>query len=112
MILNYDISTPPISSGKQWKPGAEVFVVLEKKGQYHEAIGVSIERPSIESHQKIVRGKIDDHWRSRITYGIERYFVPEGKGTPSFTNMVVQVAVDPQEKLNIKKLILDGKPYP
>jgi uncharacterized membrane-anchored protein len=49
---------------------------------------------------------------NRITYGIERYFVPEGRGTPRFQLMEVEAAVSPAHRLYIKRVLLDGRPYP
>ena len=48
----------------------------------------------------------------RIDYGIGKYFVPEGQGTPRFKLMEVEVSVSPAHRLYIKRVLLDGKAFP
>ncbi len=111
MILNYDISSVFDAAGFQ--PGQEVFVILEKRGEFHEAVGVSESMPPVSAHQRVARGTIKSSWGGkRVEYGIEQFFVPEGKGTPSSRNITVQVVLSPQHRLNIKTVLADGKPYP
>jgi len=47
-----------------------------------------------------------------VAYGIEKYFVPEGKGSPRFKAMEVEVSVSPAHRLYIKRVLLDGKAFP
>jgi hypothetical protein len=67
--------------------------------------------------QVLVRGDLGYTWDggapgSDIRYGIEKYFVPEGKGTPRFKLLEVEVSVSPAHRLYIKRVLLDGKAFP
>lgn len=117
MILGYDVSTVPKPPGDQ-NLGyyADLFVVLEKRGLYHEAARTSLTEPAnLEPGQIWVRGTADPSaqpGKVQVTYGIEQFFVPEGKGTPSFKDLAVRASVSPDHRLYIREVLLDGRPYP
>lgn len=116
MILDYDISHIALPEGEE-KPaaGSELFVVLEKRGEVHEVAWISSEEPEVEPGQVWVRGRVDgfpEERRVYLHYGIEQYFVPEGKGTPQFEKLLVKAVVSPDHRLYIRELLLNGKPYP
>ena len=85
VILGYDISRfPPGSVLGSWAPqdppettGREVYVELlpEADGRHHAGGAVSVERPA---SGKFIRGRIAG--RGQIVFGIESFFVQEGKG--------------------------------
>ncbi|MES2693192.1 MAG: GDYXXLXY domain-containing protein [Verrucomicrobiota bacterium] len=116
MILGYEIGRPPASVTA--KEGFDdVWVLLEKREGYHAIVEASATRLTPKAGQVLVRGTLGPEWRrgaggQRISYGIERYFVPEGKGTPRFTRMEVEASVSPEHRLYIRRLLLDGKSYP
>lgn len=116
MILGYDVSTVPTPPGDQnLGYRADLFVVLEKRGLYHEAARTSLTEPAnLEPGQIWVRGTVDrfDDKTVGINYGIEQYFVPEGMGTPDFKRLEARVSVAPDHRLYIRQLLLDGRPYP
>lgn len=122
MILNYDISTVKLPSdtrvGKDGPPaGAEVWVLLEKKGDYFEVAEASLTRLDARPGRVLARGTIPRDIRgrpgdTRVNYGIEQYFVPEGKGTPTFKLMEIELSVSPEHRLYIRRVLLDGVPYP
>ena len=43
---------------------------------------------------------------------IESFFVPEGKGTPKYKTREVEVSVSPGHRLQIRRMVVDGKAYP
>lgn len=47
----------------------------------------------------------------RIDYGIGRYYVPEGKGTPR-GKVTARVSITPWCRALIREVYLDGTPYP
>jgi uncharacterized membrane-anchored protein len=47
-----------------------------------------------------------------LRFGIERYYVPEGRGTPKFKTIQVEAALSPAHWLYVKRVLLDGAPYP
>lgn len=75
--LNYGVSTVPgrTLEGDRLEKGKRYYVILEKRGKhYFEATGVSQRKPE---DGIFLLGK----WRSnRMEYGIEEFFVPEGRG--------------------------------
>ena len=115
MILRYDISTAPLPPGTA--AGSPVWVLLEQKGAYHEVVRAATEPLAAGPGQVLVRGDLGYTWNdgapgSDIRYGIEKYFVPEGKGTPRFQLMEVEVSVSPAHRLYLKRVLLDGKAFP
>ncbi|MEC0181267.1 GDYXXLXY domain-containing protein [Paenibacillus peoriae] len=82
VILNYDISTPPSSSmtplqEKDWKRG-KVKVVLSPGSQgVYIANRLYQDGEKLANHEIVLNGQWDG---SRIQYGIENYFIPEGTG--------------------------------
>jgi len=122
MTLGYEINSAPISdtvtrSGVNRPTGGDAWVVLEERDGYHVVAKASSERLSPGAGQVLVCGTFGYNARAsgetvRIDYGIERYFVPEGKGSPHFKKVEVEVSVSPAHRLSIKRVLLDGKAYP
>lgn len=122
MTLNYEISTVKLpndaKAGKDGPPaGADVWVLLEKKGNYFEVAQASLAPLDPRPGRVLARGTIAHDFRgragdTRVIYGIERYFVPEGKGTPAFKLMEIELSVSPEHRLYIRRVLLDGVAYP
>lgn len=120
MTLNYEISRVKLPGLKDpvQNSGADVWVVLEQRGRFHEVVSASLTRPEAKPGQILVRGNLGYDWRgagqevARVNYGIEKYFVPEGKGTPRFKEMAVEVSVSPENHLYIRRVLLDGHAFP
>jgi uncharacterized membrane-anchored protein len=106
MILGYEIADVKLPEADG---ATEYWVVLEKRGGHHAAVRASVDEPTLAPGQIAVRGTRD--WRG-LEFGIEHYYVPEGKGTPRFKTLEVEAAVSPAGNLYIKRLLLDGAPYP
>lgn len=113
MILRYEISavTPPAP-----RPGddpstrnAEFWVTLEPRDGTYFARAASWNEPVLTPGQFAVKG-----WPGKrgVAYGIENYYVPEGKGTPRFTTIEVDAVVGPAHRLYLKRVLVDGKAYP
>jgi uncharacterized membrane-anchored protein len=115
MTIGYDINSTTFSDGTP-KPiiGGDVWVLLEQREKYFVIAKASRERVPPEPGQVLVRatGGFNSGANTRITYGIERYFVPEGKGSPRFKLMEVEASVSPAHRLYIKRVLLDGQAYP
>jgi len=121
VILNYAISTIPNErvADRDLDTAAdstEVFVTLEKKGAFHEAVSVSRTLPPGET-RPVIRGRVDSSWMPgplrgslRVKYGIERYFVREGTGEPTGT-LTVEASVSTGGEASIREVFVDGKPY-
>jgi uncharacterized membrane-anchored protein len=48
----------------------------------------------------------------QISYGIERYYVPEGKGKQVPRDLYAEIVIQPGGTAQLKKLYSDGKPWP
>ena len=122
MTLRYDISDVDVEGAKSGglanrDAGKEVWLLLEKRDRYHVVVQASYRALEPKPGRVLARGQVSAGWgglpgRTRIDYGIERYFVPEGKGTPTFKLMEVEAAVSPAHRLYIKRVLLDGRAYP
>ena len=118
VILNYEISTLDASSLQkdvtEFKPEDKVYILLSKVDNYSIASGVYLNKPK---EGLILKGTIKNVQGSRlnIEYGIESYFVPEGKGREierqRGRNLDVKVAVDKLGNAVIKDLLIDGKVF-
>lgn len=118
ITLDYDIRHLTCPKAEKIDAWGEAFVVLEKRGELHEAVRISRNVPAVKPGQTWVRATVDqlDQMDKKeaciVSYGIEQYFVPEGMGTPSFEQLRVEAAVSPAHKLYIRSLLVNGKPYP
>jgi uncharacterized membrane-anchored protein len=122
IILNYKISQVPLklfalAQTEAPPAGRTVYVVLEPRGQFHEAVSASREFPKPAPGQTVIRGTVDQPWGAggsgaavRIRYGLERYYVPEGTGNPQ-GKLTVEAAVSRSGQATIKQVFLDGEPY-
>jgi uncharacterized membrane-anchored protein len=100
--------------------GAEVFVVIAPRGRTWEAVAADT-RPPRDPGAVFVRGRaISTPAPQRpgavhVTYGIEEYFIPEGRGSGfDFRrhDVVGQVAVDGRGRSVLRQLYVDGRPWP
>jgi uncharacterized membrane-anchored protein len=117
--LNYKISnvpgnvfSPPLA--RELPAGTTVYIGLEQRGQFYEVIRAALEKFQPASGEVVVKGRSVSNWGStnsvRIEYGLERYFVGEGKGNPR-GKLTVRAAVPDSGQARIKEVLVDGKPY-
>ena len=122
VILSYPISEIPESQFEptvtNLAPGQEVYVALEKMGEFH-GVNRASTKPIVATEDEVVlRGKISPRIRMRgrpfraagIDYGLERYYVGEGLGNPR-GKLTVAAAVPASGRAQIKEVFLDGQPY-
>lgn len=112
MILRYDISNVAVPAARgngTAGRGAEFWVTLEPRDGYHAAIASGWDEPELKPGQIAVRA-----WPAArgVAYGIENYYVPEGKGTPRFKTLEVDASVGADRRLYLKRVLVDGHPYP
>jgi uncharacterized membrane-anchored protein len=117
-------------TGKLPGKAGPVFVTLERAGETWKPVAVSETMPAIGPKagqaagpdQTVMHGRLAHSWwptgraqsMIRINYGIERYYVQEGKGldlenAARDKKLAVVVAVDAKGRSAIKGLIIDGK---
>jgi len=129
--FQYDISNLDSynSRGEQIRNGDNVYVILGQSGKYWTAQSVQKTKPI--GNVLFIKGKVESGGmesqidqisyerfgssRLHIVYGIEQYFIPEGKGQNfSFWNKkaAAMVAVDDNGNAVIKKIYVDDKQWP
>jgi uncharacterized membrane-anchored protein len=119
VILNYDISELSTSlwkgSGESPESGSRVYVVMQPKSSeadaVYDAAAVYGTKPSVTDDQVILRGRVDYSYDRRIgiSYGIEKYYVPEntGKELEDYVgDMTVRISSAPWGQAVIEKLEL------
>lgn len=131
--FQYDISNLGLYllEGLGVRNGDTVYVVLNQRGKYWTAESVQLTQPA-DSAQIFIKGKVAGggaysqsdiipEFRSsgrsgiEVVYGVEEYFIPEGTGRNfNFGNKTAAaiVAVDENGAAALKRIIVDGKPWP
>jgi uncharacterized membrane-anchored protein len=104
-----------LSGGQQIGTGDTVYVTLQQSGKYWIAHRIQKTKPL--GGETILKGKVSSGSGSsiHIVYGIEQYFIPEGKGQGfSFFNKeaAAKVAVDENGNGVLKQIYIDDKPWP
>ncbi|MBX9775911.1 MAG: GDYXXLXY domain-containing protein [Xanthobacteraceae bacterium] len=130
VVLNYEIGDVPAGALKDTPSrgrGTPVFVKLVRKdGGVYAAVSAHGEPVPLGDGEVLIRGRTESGAtcgsnrrafcdRLRVTYGIERYFVPqdEGKEIERSRNqgkVSIVAAVTPAGRAAIKRLLIDGKP--
>jgi uncharacterized membrane-anchored protein len=106
--LRYDISTPPDRFDElKLDDNQDVYVVLQPAGPVWEIKDVTKVQP--QSNLPYLEGRVLGR---RILYGIERYYVPEGKGKDVPGDLSAEIAIQPGGKAQLKSLYTEGKPWP
>lgn len=124
-ILNYAISTVPTG---RFQPaitnldgGRDVFVALEKRGEFHVVRRASTTRFSPVADEVLLLARSRHGWEGpvpsrsepttvTVDYGLERFYVGEGTGNPR-GKLTVAVVVPASGRGQIKEVFLDGRPY-
>lgn len=92
------------------EPGQTVWVRLAEEGGFHVPVGASAGRPNDLAEGEVgLRGSVQEF---TCTFGIERFYVPEGSDTPSPEDTIVKLRVGPDGRARIEQLIVNGSPWP
>ncbi len=113
VILSYEFSQVPAKGIKGLNPndnqGRTVYVTLvpAEDGKHWQASRFTLKKPDTG---KFLRGKITD-W-NRIAFGIESYFVQEGKGlkfeqAARSKNLSAEIALNKNGYAVLKRLLID-----
>lgn len=127
VILSHKISVLPATLFADGIPSqvprsTPVFVRLEKRGEFHEAVAASFSPLEPDSAHPVLRGA--SLWFAgptaanpalqvaslEVEYGLERYYVREGTGRPA-GKITVEAVVTPSGTSFIRQVYIDGKPY-
>ena len=121
VILNYEISTidqplfDSIDRNIKGRNPDEIFVALKKNSNndFWSVASASKDFRKLKSQYPVViRGTAEYWFGSRITYGVENYFVPQNQGLKiekNLSDVSVEVAVSEKGESAISKLFIDGK---
>jgi uncharacterized membrane-anchored protein len=126
--LRYDISSVRLDASAGTPVPARntpVFVKLAPNPEgYYAAVSAHLEAVPLAAGEVLIKGQVaygvrcgtDTYCQTvQVTYGLERYFVPQGEGhlIESARNqgkVSVVAAVTPAGRAAIKRLLIDGKP--
>jgi len=113
MTLNYEISSPGPAVRTIGDVDGDVYVVLKRDGAHHVVEEILAEEPAADDPRLWVHAQVwGAEGNPRLNYGIERFFVPEGRGTPQFRTLEVEASVSEAHRLYIRQVWLDGKRFP
>jgi uncharacterized membrane-anchored protein len=131
VTFQYDISNLDsyITRGQQIRDGDMVYVVLRQNGKYHFAQNVQKTKPKdggvfikgtvvnggVDTRSDIFRNQNFSNSRIHVIYGIEDYFIPEGKGrglNSREKEAAARVVIDENGNAVLKQLYIDGKSWP
>lgn len=127
VVLNYEISSVPAGGLKdQPAPARSPVLYLKlKRGDdgFHHPISLHLEPVPVTEGEVVMRGRTTYGARCNqkfcenvnMTYGIEKYFVPQGEGleiehSRNQGKVAIVAAVTPAGRAAIKRLLVDGKP--
>jgi len=101
--------------------GHPVYVALVPKDGVYVAAAASLDRAALSSRAgRLIVGRVmyapqmgrASRMPFGIEYGIERYYVPEGKGNPPPGRREAEVAITADGRAFLERLFIDGAPYP
>jgi uncharacterized membrane-anchored protein len=86
---------------------------LKQTGKYWEVAGTSKEKPILNEQEVLIKGR--KRSENMVEYGIETYFVPEGKAREiervrSPSKLSAEVMVDRFGNSVINRIFIDDKP--
>lgn len=115
VVLTYQISNLDLDSlqsdFKDFKNNDYIYVSLDLADGYGIPAKISKNAPEEGLY---IKGKVMNVWNGRLVifYGIESYFVPEGKGYEierQRGNLDVKISIDKFGNAVIKSLVVEGK---
>jgi uncharacterized membrane-anchored protein len=122
LMLNYEISDVPVNLfsppvKKDLPFGTRVFVALAPgTNEFYVVTRASTHALAPSSDAEVVLSGISTYARWNTTnsihveYGIERYYVAEGTGSPH-GKLTARVVVPASGRAKLQQVFLDGKPY-
>lgn len=116
--LRYDISTidfAHIPYTGNFTTGDYIYAILSEGEKFWSITKVGNYKPALQSNEVCMKGKVISSYGNqlRVSWGIESYFVPEGKGKDierEIRNLSVKVAVDSNCRAIIKELYIKDEP--
>lgn len=124
VVLNYPISrlnTDALAGDDEFKYGDTIYVALDNNAaataisHAPPAAGVFLKGTVDDIDERTACDGADRCWTYRVTYNLEKFFVPEGtgrelEGLRSEQRISVDVAVAGDGRAALKRLLVDGSP--
>lgn len=119
--LSYAVSVIPrsafVAEPDPIRLGDRVYVALAPNDGRWEVVAASLARATLPlaRGQRLLVGTYlrgDRHQGFHLDYGIERYYVPEGKGRLPQGKIEAEVALTDDGRPFLTRLLVDGRPYP
>lgn len=115
MRLRYDFNRLP--HGRAFSRHDNVWVtlspVVDDDQTFYETTRFSRSKPlatTLQSGDIVIRGRAENSWRA--SFGVERYFVPEGTETPNLRDMTVRLRVGTDHRPRIEEVYVKGTVWP
>ncbi len=118
--LRYEITTIDLAHIRytgNFTVGDDIYAVLSEGEKFWSITKVGNHKPALQSNEVCMKGKVTSSYGNqlRVEYGIESYFVPEGKGRDielniSRKDVSVKVAVDSNCREIIKEKYIKNEP--
>lgn len=116
--LRYEISSIDLNETPHdldFAPGEVIHGSLSKKETFWTIDFLSHDKPVLKDDQVCMRGLVTGTFENNISvqWGIESYFIPEGKGREierQMENISAIVAVDSSCRPVLRKLLVNGQP--
>lgn len=85
VVLNYEISrldSKLWQGAEQPEDGDAIYVVLKPAGNHYKAVAAHPDKPDVSGDEVVLRGTYEYEFEMDwfVTYGFERYYIPEGTG--------------------------------
>lgn len=119
VVLRYKLSSLDLnqieSKKSYYRPGESIYVKLEPKGKFWEAVAI-YEKKEGAINGLFIKGKVKYYYAKKLeaNYGIESYFVPEGEGRDiekkmqeNKSSVSVEVVVDASGNALIKRVYIN-----
>jgi uncharacterized membrane-anchored protein len=120
--LEYPVAQIPLETVIGGRPdyGDQIWVTLAPRDSVHTLVAASRQPSTPAPGQRLLVGRVQSlsaRGRTselvvRVEYGIERYYVPEGKGTILTGRVEAEIALTEGGRPFLTRLFVDGRPVP
>jgi len=124
VVLQYAIDqiSVDIIAGGRPEYGERLWVLLEPKDGLHVVVAASRAPVTPSPEQRLIVGEVRSFVAVaaggartsgvHVDYGIQRYYVPEGRGILPRGKVEAEVALPSSGRALLTRLFVDGRPYP
>lgn len=121
--LRFVIADIPLETIAGGRPdyGDRIWVTLAPQDNVHALVAASRAAPVPAPGQRVIVGHVQSisardgrasELQAHVVYGIERLYVPEGKGTLPRGKVEAEIALTASGRPFLTRLFVDGRPHP